>query len=104
MACLVRITMGDAGRKPFTSSSICFFIHNQSLLVLSVPVFCYQAITEFSAKLTEKNSMWSIQSVFDARYQMFGDDRKMFLWALGLSLCTTMALCGISYIRLKKRI
>ena len=74
------------------------------LLVLSVPVFCYQAITEFSAKLTEKNSMWSIQSVFDARYQMFGDDRKMFLWALGLSLCTTMALCGISYIRLKKRI
>lgn len=75
----------------------------KKLLVLAVPVFCYQIITEFSAKLTEKNSMWSIQSVFDARYRMFGNDGKMFLWALGLSLCITAFLCGASYIRLKNR-
>ena len=74
------------------------------LLVLTVPVFCYQIITEFSAKLTEKNSMWSIQSVFDARYQMFGADGRMFLWAFGLSFCISILLCGASYIRLKNRI
>lgn len=91
-----------AGSLSQIAAYVSLYITNR-LLVLAVPVFCYQIITEFSAKLTEKNSMWSIQSVFDARYRMFGNDGKMFLWALGLSLCITAFLCGASYIRLKNR-
>ena len=91
-----------AGSLSQIAAYVSLYITNR-LLVLAVPVFCYQIITEFSAKLTEKNSMWSIQSVFDARYRMFGNDGKMFLWALGLSLCITTFLCGASYIRLKNR-
>lgn len=91
-----------AGSLSQIAAFVSLYITNR-LLVLTVPVFCYQVITELSAKLTEKNSMWSIQSVFDARYRMFGDDGKMFLWALGISLCTSALLCGASYIRLKNR-
>lgn len=78
------------------------FITNR-LLVLSVPLFAYQIITELSAKLAEKNSMWSIQSVFDARYQMFGNDGKMFLWALVLGLGTAVLFGLASYFGIKKR-
>lgn len=89
-----------AGALSLTAAFVSLFITNR-LLVLAVPILCYQVITEVSESF--KTAMWSIQSVFDARYRMFGSDGKMILWAMGLSFSAAVILGWVSYKRLKKR-
>ena len=59
--------------------NILSFLSNK-LLVYSVPVLLYQVLTEFGADSFRRAAAFDPRVIFDARYNIWNSDFKMFTW------------------------
>lgn len=86
------------------AAAFCSLFLSNKLLVYSVPVLLYQILTEFGADSFRRVAAFDPRVIFDARYNIWNSDIKMFTWALaqGGAAWLLLGLAGIW--QLKRRI
>ena len=86
------------------AATFCSLFLTNKMLVYSVPVLLYQILTEFGADSFRRAAAFDPRVIFDARYNIWNSDFKMFTWALaqGGAAWLLLGLAGIW--QLKRRI
>ena len=84
------------------AAAFCSLFLPNKLLVYSVPVLLYQILTEFGADSFRRIAAFDPHVIFDARYNIWNSDIKMFTWALGAGGAAWL-LFGLAGMRQLKR-
>ena len=97
-------TVGDAGGYFVDGVSVLFPFLSNKLLVYSVPVLLYQLLTEFGADSFRRAAAFDPRVIFDARYNIWNSDFKMFTWALAQGGAAWLLLGFAGMLQSKRRI
>lgn len=84
------------------AAAFCSLFLSNKLLVYSLPVLLYQMLTEFGADSFRKTAALDPHIIFDARYNIWNSDIKMFTWAFAAGAAAWL-LFGLAGVRQLKR-
>lgn len=84
-------------------ASVCSLYISNKMLILALPILFYQALTEIGTFSFRNIKYLDLVSVFDARFNLFGNDGLMILWAFFLGISVTVLMGMIAYQKMKKR-
>lgn len=86
------------------AAAFCSLFLSNKLLIYSVPVLLYQMLIELGADSFRSIAMFDPCIIFDARYNIWNSDIKMFTWAFATGGAAWLLFSFVGIRQLKRRI